>query len=290
MVQRRLPYVVVGGTFDGLHAGHRRLLEESFRYAERVGIGLTTDRLAGSNPGKGSGMGSYALRRRRLERYLVRTHPGRNWHVVPLDTPWGSIREPNVRAMTVSEETFPVALKADRWRRRLGLAPLTLLLVRTLYGDDLLPIASRRIRAGLIDGDGQRRRPLGVRFRGATTFRQRDILRSALEDILPFVRLDPRRSPPEYEVELGLTPSGCQLTVRDSLGGTLAAAIGSAKVSTSGLMLDVIVPQLVYEAFLPRWLARERVIPPSVMLPPGSAPPLRRHEWAKRVVSVAPPG
>ena len=35
--------VATGGTFDHIHAGHRRLLEKSFEVGEEVVIGLTSD-------------------------------------------------------------------------------------------------------------------------------------------------------------------------------------------------------------------------------------------------------
>jgi len=46
MIERRLRLVTVGGTFDALHKGHWFLLEEAFKVAEKVLIGLTTDEFA----------------------------------------------------------------------------------------------------------------------------------------------------------------------------------------------------------------------------------------------------
>ena len=40
---KRFQSVVLGGTFDGLHAGHRAILSKAFEVGEFVTIGLTTD-------------------------------------------------------------------------------------------------------------------------------------------------------------------------------------------------------------------------------------------------------
>jgi cytidyltransferase-like protein len=44
LMEKLISVVTVGGTFDVLHKGHWFLLEEAFNVAERVLIGLTTDR------------------------------------------------------------------------------------------------------------------------------------------------------------------------------------------------------------------------------------------------------
>ena len=43
LVEKMIPLITVGGTFDVLHKGHWFLLEEAFNVGERVLIGLTTD-------------------------------------------------------------------------------------------------------------------------------------------------------------------------------------------------------------------------------------------------------
>ena len=61
--------VVLGGTFDILHAGHEALLRAAFDGdPEAVVIGLTTDRFARESRSK---VNPYAVRQRNLKRFLA---------------------------------------------------------------------------------------------------------------------------------------------------------------------------------------------------------------------------
>lgn len=152
---------VMGGTFDGLHAGHRRLLEAAFGAADQVGIGLTTAAYLKAHPKSlGRRIAPYTTRRRRLAAYLRRTFPGGRWWIVPLEEGWGRSVEPGYDVLVASVETRKGARSVNVERLRRGLPPLKLILIPLVRGDDHLPIASRRIRSARIDLAGRRRAPL----------------------------------------------------------------------------------------------------------------------------------
>lgn len=281
----RFPYAVVGGTFDGMHAGHRRMIEATFLHAEIVGIGLTTDALVRGSPKKGGGVAPFNSRYQRLVAHLERYYGSKEWQVVPLNDSNGSILEPKVQAMTVSEETFPVALRANAWRKRHRRLPLSLILVGTLYADDLLPIASRRIRSGVINGEGVRRRPLGIELRGRDTSIQAPGLLEGLGELLPMVRLDPRAKSKELTLRLIPKASGCTLTVEDEMGGFAQSSVRFSRGTSVKDVMPSLIPQLLHEAFLPRWLSRERILPPSVLLSPGPRSASRSLGWDRKVYS-----
>jgi phosphopantetheine adenylyltransferase len=157
---------VLGGTFADLHAGHRRLLAAAFEAAERVGIGLTTEAYLRTHPKpRPRAIPPYAARRRTLVGYLARHWPRRRWRVVPLEDRWGGSVEPGIDLLVASVETRAGVRSVNAERRRRGLPAVRTLLIPLVRGEDGRPIASRRIRAGVIDAEGHRLRPIRLALR-----------------------------------------------------------------------------------------------------------------------------
>src|SRR2546428_5332685 len=150
--------VVLGGTFDILHEGHEALLRAAFegRPAE-VLIGLTTDRFARESRTR---VNSYAVRERNLKRLLA-TRRWRPARIEPIDDAYGPADDlPDLDVLVVSAERYAVAVALNGARTAHGLRPLEIRAVPMALAQDGLPIASRRIRAGLIDRTGRRLKPL----------------------------------------------------------------------------------------------------------------------------------
>jgi cytidyltransferase-like protein len=179
---RRPEYVVLGGTFDHLHAGHRALLETAFEWGRRVGIGLTTDELLHRWGSKQGAVAGYEQRLQNLTGYLGRRYERRRWRILPLSDRWGALLRPETRGVVVSEETLPVALRANRIRSRRGISPVEVRVVPRLVGEDLLPISSTRVRRGEIDEEGRRKIPLRVGLGTGNPEKIRG-LRGALRDL-----------------------------------------------------------------------------------------------------------
>lgn len=152
--------VVLGGTFDLLHAGHEALLGAAFEGAPaQVVIGLTTDRFAREARPQ---VNAYAVRERNLRRFLT----ARKWRraqIQPIDDPFGPADDlPDLDVLVVSAERMAVAVALNESRAAKGLPTLTIRTVAMVLAQDGLPISSRRIRAGVIDRTGKRVRPLRV--------------------------------------------------------------------------------------------------------------------------------
>src|SRR2546426_8952320 len=153
--------VVLGGTFDILHKGHEALLRAAFEgRPERVLIGLTTDQFARESRSR---VNPYATRERNLKRFLA----ARKWRpakIEPIDDSYGPADDlPDLDVIVVSAERHPVAIALNETRAAKGLRPLEIRAVSMVLAQDGLPIASRRIRAGVIDRTGRRLTPLRVR-------------------------------------------------------------------------------------------------------------------------------
>ncbi|MEM0129017.1 MAG: pantetheine-phosphate adenylyltransferase [Thermoplasmata archaeon] len=157
--------MILGGTFDRLHRGHRALLRAALDLGRPVSIGLTSARYLALHPKPdGERIRPYATRRRALRSWIRRHYPRARVTIVPLHDPAGRAAVLPRGTIVVSEETAEAARTLNAARRRGGLPALAVLRVPVLRADDLGPIASRRIRAGTIDARGRRRSPIHVRL------------------------------------------------------------------------------------------------------------------------------
>lgn len=145
----------MGGTFDVLHRGHRRLLKRALLVGRRVLIGVTTDRFARTLH-KPHRFDTYAKRKRDLARLLVRWGVSSRSKIVPLDDRYGpTVRNSKIQALVVSRRTLGTAREINARRRGRGLKPLAIDPIDLILADDSRPISSTRIRRGRIDREGR---------------------------------------------------------------------------------------------------------------------------------------
>jgi pantetheine-phosphate adenylyltransferase len=146
--------VATGGTFDQLHAGHRRLLERSFDLGAEVVIGLTSDDFArkeGKAPKR-----SYRRREAELDAYIRANFPGRRYSIAKLDDFFGpGIASREVEALVASPETGKRVGLANQLRAERGYPPLELVVIDWVLAEDGQPISSTRVRKGEIDEEGR---------------------------------------------------------------------------------------------------------------------------------------
>jgi pantetheine-phosphate adenylyltransferase len=146
--------IAVGGTFDILHVGHELLLNRAFELGETVFIGVTGDQLV-LRLHKSHEVRSFVARNRDLRRFLRL----RGWlnraRIIELKDPFGpAASKKRLEALVVSEETLSNGTRINVLRRRGGLPPLRLYVVRLLKAKDGKPISVTRIRLGELDARG----------------------------------------------------------------------------------------------------------------------------------------
>ncbi|WP_332449200.1 phosphopantetheine adenylyltransferase [Methanoculleus sp.] len=147
--------VMVGGTFDPLHAGHRKLLSRSFELAGPDGeviIGLTTDEFAGA---KVHPVHSYQERLATVASFIKERGYTATWTVIPLSDRYGSALDADFEILVVSEETFPVAVEINELRRERGKRKVDLHEISCVLAEDGRRISSTRIYRGEIDRHGR---------------------------------------------------------------------------------------------------------------------------------------
>jgi pantetheine-phosphate adenylyltransferase len=146
--------IMVGGTFDPLHDGHKQLISRSFELAGPDGhvvIGLTTDRFASR---KIHPVRPYRERKENLVKFIVDKGFSTNWAVEPLNDRFGSAIDADFDALVVSEETLATAAEINRIRRERGKKKVDIHQITCVLAQDGRWISSTRIYRGEIDEHG----------------------------------------------------------------------------------------------------------------------------------------
>ncbi len=104
----------------------------------------------------------YAVREASLRR-LLRARGWKRFRIEAIDEAFGpAANRPDLDAIVVSAERVHVARALNDVREAKGLRPLEVHVVPMVVAQDGLPIASTRIRAGVIDTRGIRKKPMLV--------------------------------------------------------------------------------------------------------------------------------
>lgn len=159
------PHLFLAGTFDGLHAGHRRLLVEAFRVGERVTIGLTSDYFVAKFKFQIPSPKSQKERKRSLVLWLKNNKFTDRSTIIPIDDPYepaASMKE--LDALIVTAENRKTGERINALRYALGVSPLVLIEIPMVEAEDGKPVSSTRMRNGEIDGDGKLIMPESMRL------------------------------------------------------------------------------------------------------------------------------
>lgn len=145
-------HIVCGGTFDHLHAGHKKLLEACFNDGKKISIGITN--MAMVRPKRYyNSIESYPVRRDNVLRIAAQNRKAIS--VITLKDIYGStLTDTTIDAIYVTKETLPGAEKINKERIKIGMKPLFIGVVPFALDDNGDKISSEQIRQGLINRDG----------------------------------------------------------------------------------------------------------------------------------------
>lgn len=143
--------IVIGGTFEMLHNGHKALLRKAFSLG-KVFIGLTSDRMAGRM--KGREFKNFKYRKKDLGNFIKK-----EFKVTPeikkIEDKFGFTLKKDFDYIVVSPETYNTAALINKERRKIKKKPIKIIKIKFVLAKDKKPISSTRILNGEIDREGR---------------------------------------------------------------------------------------------------------------------------------------
>lgn len=145
--------VCLGGTFDLLHKGHKKLINKAFEIAGKNGfvfIGLTTNKMTKRK----KIVETIEERQKKLQEFLIEKCFIDRALIIPIIDKYGPSIEGDFDAIVVSPETFETAQEINLKRVNNGKKPLKIIKIPFVLAEDGKPISSTRIFKGEIDKNG----------------------------------------------------------------------------------------------------------------------------------------
>ncbi|MEM3658108.1 MAG: pantetheine-phosphate adenylyltransferase [Candidatus Hadarchaeum sp.] len=141
--------VILGGTFDRFHKGHRLLLGFAASMGKKIILGITSDELASK---KHHNVEPFEHRLENVSKFL--REKSVDFEVFKLNDFAGPSKSLEKGTLISTSNTLGNSILINRMRVEKGLSPLEILLVPLLEAEDSEPISSSRIRRGEIDEEG----------------------------------------------------------------------------------------------------------------------------------------
>jgi len=153
--KQKMRIVALGGTFEILHKGHRKLLSKALQLGDRIVIGLTSDEFVARKQKKHT-ISKYDKRYENLITFLSNIGMSDRVEIIPLKDPYGpTIDDAKIDGIVTSRETMKRALEINNVRTQKKFEPLRIYVVDFMLAKDGLPISVSRILSGVIDKEGK---------------------------------------------------------------------------------------------------------------------------------------
>lgn len=148
-------HVVLGGTFDHFHKGHRIMINTAFRLGNRVTIGVATGKLLDKKLMKSS-IESFNKRKFGVKRYISSDRKKNNrYKIVSFSDIYAqTLTDKSYEAIIVSRATLGNANKINIKRKEKGFPEMRIVVVGNILDESGKLLSSERIRAGEVNKEG----------------------------------------------------------------------------------------------------------------------------------------
>jgi len=148
----RSEHLIVGGSWDMFHSGHRYILSTAVERSEHLDLGVTSDKMLTEKIGSKE-HDSFEERADNIRKFL-RSHGKEDFNIIEINDIYGNAVE-NGDRLLVSPEKRKNAQKINEKRREGAREPLDIDVIDKLEAEDGELISCSRIRAGEIDLNGK---------------------------------------------------------------------------------------------------------------------------------------
>lgn len=146
--------IIIGGSFDLLHIGHKRLIAKAFESGGLVSIGITTDNF--NKKRKKQTFEDQELRVKNLKGFLKKNGFIKRSEIILINDIFGtSLTNSKLEAIVVSKETIPNANLINAKRIRKEFPQLEIIILPHEKDESGKIISSTRIRNGEINTEGK---------------------------------------------------------------------------------------------------------------------------------------
>ncbi len=145
------PRIIVGGTWDRFHAGHRYLLLAALENGKHVDVGVTTDAYVDEH--YDTDTATFTDRKQCIQQFLD-TFGQSDADILSLDDFRGNAVDVDQGVLMVTEDTLEKAKQINEERLEERKSPLNIAAVQQITGGDGDIISSTRIRTKEIDRNG----------------------------------------------------------------------------------------------------------------------------------------
>ena len=145
MRTQKFKTIVLGGTFDHLHDGHKHLLKMSKYYAKKTLIGLTSEAMAKQKPHPEK-IHSYEKREKNIEDYAKKI--SLNHSITEINTIYGPTIDNtiDIDAIILTEETLKNGILINKKRKENNMEELEYIILPYILGADKTKIDSTSLR------------------------------------------------------------------------------------------------------------------------------------------------
>lgn len=145
----------VSGTFDHFHLGHKNIIDQAFRVAPQVSVGIAVEKMT-EHKILSSEIEPYEKRKKTVQEYIKSKYPRHRVSFFELSSIYGiGLQDKTLDSIIVTRESYKNAVSLNKKRSSKGMSPLVIIKIPFVKDNSGKIIRATRVRQGSIDRNGE---------------------------------------------------------------------------------------------------------------------------------------